>query len=983
MTPAVDVEVLGGLVVGLLVSLVGALPAVAVGRRFGLDGRQRTGQGRRRRSASHVGGALLGLSAVVGFSLAHGLSWAAVAAIGGAGVMFLLGFPRDRTGRHPLSTGLRLTAEIVAAAVAAGAGFRPGVLQPAWLDAVLAVGLLAVGAKSVASLETTAGAAAPPSAGAAAGLMLLGVVSGQPVVAVLGASLCGAALGFLLPLFSEDRLALGRAGSQFLGFLLMASALSLRVAGGGGRTLLVVACCFAVPLTNAWVVTLSRFLAGRPLRRSSADGVVQRLVELGLSAGASRVVLAGAAAGAGAAALLAVQLRSSLPAVAALGVVVLAGVVLQRVDVYGAHESRRGRQVALGLAAAGAAALGLCLAMVLLAERDLQHARADLLAARRAVGDLDAGSARSALDRAKPEADRATSLLTSWATLPARAVPGLRNNLAVASTLARSSEDLVVAGRRGVDVLGALKLQQGGELPTLAGGALDLEPFMEAQGPAAALDEAIARAQARVAASPGSWLVPQVRKARADAMAELGAARRLSGDAKAAMSLVPQALGSRAPQVWVIGAEDNAEARGRGGYMGAMAVVAADNGRISLSSFGDTSSLPVLPATSTVTSIPAEYPAHYDALGALSAWQNLTMSPSFADGGNLLLSMLEATGTLHPTGLIGLDPEALANLLAVTGPVSVPGIPEALTSANVVDWSLNRILFLYPKANARHDVLATVAGAVWQKILSGSLDPRRLAQAMGRSLPGNHLSIYARDPGTEALVTSLGLGGQLLNPPGDYLLVDGQNVGENKLDYYARRTVSYQAQVGADNAADVTVGVALTNTAPAGGALPDELGGARPLIGLAAGTNRTYLSIIVPGGAVLEDVRIDGQPTTDFENLPELGKQLFAVYLEAAPGTTSSVQFHYAVPDAVVGGRYHLTVQNQATVSPDRLSVQVNAPADAVVVAHQGLDGSLAWSGGLTSSRTFALDLRLGLLARVDRAVEAMLTRHSIRAARP
>jgi hypothetical protein len=263
-----------------------------------------------------------------------------------------------------------------------------------------------------------------------------------------------------------------------------------------------------------------------------------------------------------------------------------------------------------------------------------------------------------------------------------------------------------------------------------------------------------------------------------------------------------------------------------------------------------------------------------------------------------------------------------------------------------VDWSLNKIFFLYPNGNVRHDVLATVAQAVWQRILSGSLDPRRLASAMSRSLAGNHLSIYAADQSTEALVTRLGLSGELASAPGDYLLVVGQNVGENKLDYYAQRKVTYKARVADDDSAEVTLDVSLTNTAPLGVALPNQLGGARPALGLAAGTNRTYLSAMVPDGAVLEDVQIDGQSTSDFENVHELGKRLFGVYMEAGPGATSTVRFRYAVPDVVIG------------------------------VADDGFNGDgLAWTGNLTGQKIFSVDLRRGLMANLSHALEAVLNR--------
>jgi hypothetical protein len=65
------------------------------------------------------------------------------------------------------------------------------------------------------------------------------------------------------------------------------------------------------------------------------------------------------------------------------------------------------------------------------------------------------------------------------------------------------------------------------------------------------------------------------------------------------------------------------------------------------------------------------------------------------------------------------------------------------------------------------------------------------------------------------------------------------------------------------------------------------------------------------------------------------------------------VAFSYTVPNALAGGLYRLSVQNQATVHPDRLSVDVMLP-DGVRLPDGATGRALTWSGGLTS------DLQLG-----------------------
>ena len=968
MTSSQLLPVAAALAIALVLSASLAPLADLIGRRHKLIRHRASGEGRGLGPLSYASGTALGLATLAGLAIANGLAGAAGGVVVGGVAMLWLGVADDRSRRGGVRGWVRLLVETFVALLAYGAGARLPLAPSSLTGLVLSIALLVLLANAFTFLDVMGGVAPATGAACAAGLLALGIAGRQPLEATLAASVLGACLGFTGFKPWRSRKHLGTGASLFLGFLLALTAFRLRPTPGAGGALAALA-CLVVPLADIAVVALPRFLTGRSLWRPGADQLAHRLRGLGVHRRGIILTHVGASLTGGGAAVLSVKVRSPLPAAAVLATGVIVGLVLGFVRVGEPAPPRPVRRVLAGIFAVALVLAGVSGVVAVLAERQLNAARGDLLQARSALKDLQLPTATAALNDAQPKLHEANRLLSSPLTLPGRLIPGVTNNFTVATDLTRSGLALVAAGRQGLQVLGTLTITNGHLAAPLVGGALDLSPFSRAAGPAVSLDRDIAQAQRLVTASPPGLLIGAVSRARTQALAELATARQVADEALAATAIIPDAFGGNGPRVWLIGAENNAELRGRGGYIGSLGVVTTTQGHVTLGGFASNARLPALPPSSAISDPPPEYEAHYDTLGAFGAWQNLTMSPSFASGGDVLLSMLQAGVGVHANGLVGVDPIALADLLEATGPVSVPGIPEPLTSANVVDWALNKIYFLYPNDSDRHDVLSGVAQAVFQRVISGSVDPRRLADAIGRSISGNHLTIYSTNPALEALITDVGIGGTLAPAVGNYLLVVGQNQSENKLDYYTQRQVDYQGQVGSDGSEQVTLRITQHSLAPSATALPDVVAGARSDIGLAAGIDRTYLSALVPRGAVLEAVSVDGTSTTDFDNLPELGRRVFGTYVEVGPGASSTVQFRYFLPASVVGHRYQLTVQNQAMVHPDALTVRVLLPDGFTVGGMQGLaggpGGALTWTGRLTSGRRLSAEVTPGVLDRL------------------
>jgi lipopolysaccharide/colanic/teichoic acid biosynthesis glycosyltransferase len=592
--------------------------------------------------------------------------------------------------------------------------------------------------------------------------------------------------------------------------------------------------------------------------------------------------------------------------------------------------------------------------LVLSAKNDLLDARSAIFQARDESARLDVDAAEASLDRSSKAFTAAYQKLTSWPTLGLRAIPGASNNIRVPIALARSGSDLVAAGQQGLNVVKDMGLEEG-HLNAFRNGSLDLKPFVDSARAALNLERHLAIAQQTIAVTSTSFLIPPVSAARSEALAVLSEARRETDAALALTLLVPRVFGHDRPRTWLLGAENTAELRGRGGYLGSIGTLSTDAGQMRLGDFQPTSQLQPLPSgvTGGETADP-EYLRQYFELGGTVAWQNLLMSPDFPSGAPFLISNLKETAGISADGLISMDPVALSYLLKITGPVKVEGIPESLTASNIVDWSMNKLYFLYSKENdQRRESLGKIASAVWTRLLSGeNLQPRDIAHALGRAVSGRHLVMYSSDPGEQDLIRRLGLSGEVAATDGDYLLLVAQNMGENKMDYYLTRHIDYTGRLRVDGSLDVDVEITVKDNARPGMTFPDYVGGSRPAIGLEAGQARDFLALFVPQRAMLQRVLKDGSSTSDFENSEEKGKRRFGTYLELSPGDSHRISFRYRLPRAVIDSSYNLVIQNQATVKPDDLSVRIKLPQGWRVGETSGfLPGQdLVWNGRLSSN---------------------------------
>jgi len=124
-------------------------------------------------------------------------------------------------------------------------------------------------------------------------LFLMAILTFNPFVAAISATMAGALLGFLPFNFAPARIYLGDSGSLTLGLILAALSVQSAQKGPVLITVAIPLMIFGLPLLDAGVTTARRFLSGHPLFHRDEEHLHHRLLKIGLNKRAAILVLYG------------------------------------------------------------------------------------------------------------------------------------------------------------------------------------------------------------------------------------------------------------------------------------------------------------------------------------------------------------------------------------------------------------------------------------------------------------------------------------------------------------------------------------------------------------------------------------------------------------------------------------------------------------------------------------------------------------------
>jgi UDP-GlcNAc:undecaprenyl-phosphate GlcNAc-1-phosphate transferase len=257
----------------------------------------------------------------------------------GAGLaVFLLGLYDDVRGARPWQ---KLVVQIAAAVGLYYAGFRVDLLTNPFTHSPLTLGILSLPltvlwlvaiSNAFNLIDGLDGLAAGVGFFATLSLFLLAITTGKSFMAAISVTVAGALLGFLPHNFAPARIYLGDSGALTIGLALGALAVQSSQKGPVLVTLAIPLMIFALPLLDASVTTVRRFLAGHSIFHRDEEHLHHQLVKGGLTTRVAVLVLYGVAAIFALASLLVINYQGALAPLVALLCGILAWVVVSRMQ---------------------------------------------------------------------------------------------------------------------------------------------------------------------------------------------------------------------------------------------------------------------------------------------------------------------------------------------------------------------------------------------------------------------------------------------------------------------------------------------------------------------------------------------------------------------------------------------------------------------------------------------------------------------------
>lgn len=517
------------------------------------------------------------------------------------------------------------------------------------------------------------------------------------------------------------------------------------------------------------------------------------------------------------------------------------------------------------------------------AVNDLQQVAATSSKLKEAIGQGDLEEAAALSTRIAHHAQSAHELTSDPIWRGFGLVPWLGPNFSAVSDVAEIADDVASDALVPVlDAAGELDLASLG----LSNGAVDLTPFAKIEPSLADASDTLSSAEERALRIDADATLPPLADAVREMRSTVTQAATVVGSLHGASALLPSMLGADGPRNYVIAMQNNAELRSSGGIIGAIALLHAENGRISLVQQASVPDFPSLdtpiPLSESTVALFEDQPGRY--------MQNLTSIPDFTEAGPAIAKRWKDRFGQPVDGVIAVDAVMTENLLAATGPLAFG--PFDATKETVVSLLLSEIYAAIPDPLVQDEIFSQAAGVLLSAALTKA-EPKDLVAALAESADQHRIRIWSAHEDEEKLLAASSLGGAL--PTDDtetHVGVLFNDTTGGKMDYYTDAAISTAVGV-CDGEPTTQVTVTWTNDAPADAAtsLPPYVT-AEGFYGVPAGSVRTLIAVYGPEGATPSHIDRDGKEESVQTAL--LGSRSAVQHqVLLAPGESSTITVEY------------------------------------------------------------------------------------------
>lgn len=384
-------------------------------------------------------------------------------------------------------------------------------------------------------------------------------------------------------------------------------------------------------------------------------------------------------------------------------------------------------------------------------------------------------------------------------------------------------------------------------------------------------------------------------------------------------------LGRDRQRTYLLIFQNQTELRPSGGFMGSMAEITVDNGKI-VSIYVPKGGTYDLKGQLTERVLP---PKPLQLINSLWQFQDVNWFADFKQTAEKIRWFWSKSGQPTLDGVIAVNASFMEKVLTVTGPVELPEYGKTITADNFLIETQKAVELEYDKeANTPKKFIGDLFAKLMERAKTFKSDDwLTLAAASNQALETKEIQISMFDPDEETLVKDFGWHGQLKPTAGDSLAIIGANIAGQKTDAVVDEKVNHVAEIKPDGSIEDTLTINRVHNGQKG----EIFRGVR---------NVQYLRVYVPKGSeLLEATGFEPPAPNYFKKTLEMDKPdpdlmaieesaqpamntvwtavegdrtVFGGWLQLDPGKSQQIVLHYRLPFTVYD------IMDKTQESPDR-----------------------------------------------------------------
>jgi Protein of unknown function (DUF4012) len=355
--------------------------------------------------------------------------------------------------------------------------------------------------------------------------------------------------------------------------------------------------------------------------------------------------------------------------------------------------------------------------------------------------------------------------------------------------------------------------------------------------------------------------------------------------------------------------QNNMELRPGGGFIGSFGILKVRDGQVLSLDVHDTINFDGrIPDT-----VPAPYPMK-ETLGVRSLkLRDSNHSPDFATNAKAAEDFYHlGKGEEQLDGVIGITTRVLESVLAVTGPVEVPGYEGSYGKDNAVLDLEYQVEQNYYKQGIsfgdRKSIMGELSAQILKKIKAAPLSQKyELFQVLLKDLHAKDIQVAFKDKELQSQVLSAGWDGNMDTTwNNDYLFLVDANANAFKSDLYVERSYDYKVDL-TDDQPRATLAVTYNHTAKEKSYLTKDY--------------QAFARVYVPKGTFIETIEPLSHQVVYGE---ESNKKYTGTIVQVPLGTQKTLTYSYKLPQTIeTGEMYDLKIQKQPGMKNNPVKVEV------------------------------------------------------------